>query len=631
MLNTMRRHATGWMVKVLFFFLIVSFAVWGIGDVFRGQRSGGAVAEVAGASISQDDLLRAFDQRFRELQQQAGSQISRQDAMRFGIMQQALSGLIARHLVDAQASDLGLSVDTATVAAAIRSNPAFQGPTGFDRSRLDLYLRSAGLSEDGFVAAVRGDMVRERLVGALTQPVAAPEILARRLDAYRGQQRRGRIAVVGADKIDVGTATDQQLQADLDAHKQAYEAPEYRALTLVAFGADDLTGEIESDDATLRAEYERRQADFRVPAARRIEQLLAPDEATAKRAADLARSGQPFPAVAQSLKDAKVERSELDGVHQGDLPQALDKEVWSLAPGAIGDPVQTPFGWHVVKVLEARPAGVKPFAAVKGELASDMKQQKANGRLPGLAAQLDDEIAAGAGLEAAAQKLGLPVTRLDAVDAKGQNPAGEAVATDRLNPEILDEVFAAAQGETSLMKQTKDGRYYMFVVNGITPAHPRQLSEVRPKVTDAWRKEEQEKRAKAQAQELRERIATPSLLATVAGDAPNVQIRDIGPLKRDDQGYAAGLRPDAVKALFATEPGHVATNVVPALEGWAILAVDQVIPAPEPQAALAKVEDSLATSIKGDLLQAYEAALRERYTVSVNQTALAQLMGSQGQ
>lgn len=36
MMEAMRRGARGWVGKILFFFLIVSFGIWGIADVFTG-------------------------------------------------------------------------------------------------------------------------------------------------------------------------------------------------------------------------------------------------------------------------------------------------------------------------------------------------------------------------------------------------------------------------------------------------------------------------------------------------------------------------------------------------------------------------------------------------------------------
>ena len=65
--------------------------------------------------------------------------------------------------------------------------------------------------------------------------------------------------------------------------------------------------------------------------------------------------------------------------------------------------------------------------------------------------------------------------------------------------------------------------------------------------------------------------------------------------------------------------------------GSAIVAVDEVIPATVDEQMLSATEGALGQSLRAELLGAYEAALRQRYTVSVNQSVLAQLMEQQAQ
>src|SRR5688572_9979235 len=110
MLNALRRHATGWVAKALFVVLILSFAIWGIGDIFLGSPAGEAVAEVNGTAISQTEVTNEFENQFRSLQQQVGGQLDRRAAASLGVMNQAVQTAVARRLVDAHASDLNLTV-----------------------------------------------------------------------------------------------------------------------------------------------------------------------------------------------------------------------------------------------------------------------------------------------------------------------------------------------------------------------------------------------------------------------------------------------------------------------------------------------------------------------------------------
>ena len=225
MLNSLRRHATGWVAKVLFGILVVSFAIWGIGDIFRAPHGGSTLAEVAGGDVSVQEVTNEFESRVRQMQEQFGASLDRRAAVSLGAMQQALDAAVARHLVDAHARDLQLTAADATVAETIRQNPSLQGTAGFERERFELLLRGVGMSEADYVEAVRGDLVRSGLIGSLTGVVKAPDVLARKLAEYRMEQRT-RPRAGRRCRRDRGRAPGEEaLAAYLAANAKAYEAP----------------------------------------------------------------------------------------------------------------------------------------------------------------------------------------------------------------------------------------------------------------------------------------------------------------------------------------------------------------------------------------------------------------------
>ena len=432
--------------------------------------------------------------------------------------------------------------------------------------------------------------------------------------------------MVDAATIEVEAPSEETLSAYLADNAKSYEAPEYRSVTLLTLAPEDLLAEIEICDPDLRAAYDARIDLYRKPEQRRLEQLLAPDEATIKRAAELVASGQSFTQVADALKDAKVERSELGPLAKGDLPEALDTAAFALAPGTVSAPVQTPFGWHLLRAQEIVAEQVQPFDSVKEELRRELSLEQAADRLPDFATRLDDELAAGAALDAAAEKQGIELLKLERIDRTGHTPSHERLAADRLSAEILQRVFAAAQGETSLLEQTTDGRYFMFRIDGVEPARDRPLAEVRTEVETAWRAEEQAKRAKTRAEELRPQAGSASALTQLVQDHADTSLVEIAPVIRSDDGAAQGLSAEAIAALFATRAGEVAASVVAVPSGTAIIGVDEVIPATVDEQMLTATEGALADSLRAEILGAYEAALRQRYEVSVNQATVAQLM-----
>lgn len=627
MLDALRRHATGWVAKFLFVLLILSFAVWGIGDIFLGTTDTSEVAEVDGTTISGREVTQEFETQWRQLQEQFGQQLDRQAAASLGVMNQALQTVIARRLVDAHARSLDLVVADETVAERIRQDPSFQGAGGFDRARFDLFLRSIGMSEQDYVAALRNDLLRGSLVEALGGPVSVPDTLVTRLVEHRREQRRGKALLVRAGEMAVGEPDQATLETYLKDNAQAYEAPEYRGLSLLVLRPEDLVEEIEIAEDELQRTYDSRIDQYRKPEQRRVEQLLATDEAALRRAAELVAGGQSFTEAAAAVPG--VERTEVGPLARGDLPAGLDEGAWALAEGGVSQPVQSPFGWHLLRVAGIEPEETQPFAAVRDELRRELALERAANELPDLATRLDDELAAGTPLEEAARKVGFEVSKLERVDRTGHDPAGERLAADRLSGEILDAAFAGVEGETSLLQQTRDGRYFVYHVDSTQPARPRTVDEVRDELAAAWKAAEQKKQARAKAEELRGRAASPADLDQLAVGEPAAQIIPIGPVTRDDRGLLQGLDAAAIAAMFATEAGTLAEGVVDVPDGAAIVATEEVLPATVEQPLVDATEAAILSSVRNELIAAYEAALRQRFSVTVNQAALAQLMEAQ--
>jgi peptidyl-prolyl cis-trans isomerase D len=133
---SMRKTLAKIVTFVLFGLLIMSFAVWGIGDVFRAGRPVTTVVEVGNIRIDQRELDRAVSLELRRLQPQFGGRLTPEMARSLGIVDGVLQSMINGALLDQQAADMGLVVSEDRLRRAIFEEPAFQGGQGdFDPNR----------------------------------------------------------------------------------------------------------------------------------------------------------------------------------------------------------------------------------------------------------------------------------------------------------------------------------------------------------------------------------------------------------------------------------------------------------------------------------------------------------------
>jgi len=129
--------------------------------------------------------------------------------------------------------------------------------------------------------------------------------------------------------------------------------------------------------AAIRAQYDRVKA--RVGTEYHVRHLLVATQAQAQDALDRIHAGQDFGSVAAQVS------IDTGSAHKGgDLDWAVDRSyvgpfaqaLRDLAPrGLSPQPVRTAFGWHVIEVLDVRPARLPAFEDVMDKIAESMRNK----------------------------------------------------------------------------------------------------------------------------------------------------------------------------------------------------------------------------------------------------------------
>ena len=419
MLAAIRNFARSWVMKVFLGLLILSFAIWGVGDVFTGG-AGDVVAEVGELEVTAQELDDSFRRSLRRLQEQASEPVSRQDAIAMGLLEQSLQSLAAQRLLDAEVRELGLTSPDEAVQRLIVQEPAFQVDGRFDRERFRMLLRQNGIDEDTFAEQLRAERTRNALTGAVRPAVGLPDAVTAPLVERLAQVRSGRLLVVPDARFDdVAAPDDATLQSYLADNQQRFRAPERRDVTAVLLSPDLLMDEIGVDEQALRERYEANIQNYSTAERRVVRQLRGAAEADLQEAFDRLRAGADAATVADRLDGVAL--SPLGPVEEASLPDSFANPIFSAPEaGAITPPVESAFGWHVFIVDEIRAAERQPFAEVREELRRQEARRLAAEQLPDLATALDDAVGGGATLEEAADRLALPLVRAEGLDRQGR-------------------------------------------------------------------------------------------------------------------------------------------------------------------------------------------------------------------
>lgn len=630
MLTQMRKPVAKVITVALFGLLILSFAVWGIGDIFRSGGTVVAVAEVGGTEINQVEFSRDLSREMSRLRQQFGGQFDIQQAQAFGIVDQVLDQLITRSAFDQQASDMGMLVSDDQIRERIVSEPAFQNDFGdFDKARFFQILRNVGQSEQQFVMSIGRDINRQQMIEAVGGAVPAPRALAETLYKYQQEKRVAERLTVTFDGLPaLPEPTDEQLETVHKDHAGRFQSPEYRAVNLIQLQADVFAEEVSVADQDVREEFESRREEFRVPERRALRQIVLFDKAQADDAKAKLAAGQSFEEVSQAL----LSRDPVDlGTMSADelagqLP-AVAEAAFALEENGLSDPVESPFGWHILQITAVEPGEEPNFDAAREDLEQEIAMRSAVDSMVSIANELDDELGSGATLEEAAEALGLEIRSIAAIDASGRDPEDNVVEDLPPVDEFAPVVFQTEPGDDSLLNETRDGDYFVIRVVSISPAATLPLAEVRDDVAELWRELERDRLARERADALAQRVRDGEDLKSVA-EAEGLSYATTEPIAREESGGVEPALRDLAAKMFDLAPDDVTTASAP--EGYLVARVTEIQPV-EPSAdpeAVDRIQEFLDRDLRADLLTGFINAMREDFGVKINPRVIQNTISS---
>ena len=605
-------------------FLVISFGIWGIGDIFRGfGRSW--LAKVGGTEIDAEQFRQAYNDRLQELGRRLGRPITPEQAQALGLPRQMLSQMLADAALDERVRQLGLNLSDSEIARQITVDPNFKGTTGqFDRFRFEQLIRNAGFTEARYAQEQRRGALRRQLAETVGGEIKVPKVAAELLNRFQNEQRSIDYVRLGpAQAGEIAAPSAQDLQAYFNDHKAAFRAPEYRKVVLLAVSAQDVASTIEISDADARRHYADHSDKFGQPERREIAQIVFPSATDAQAAADRIAHGTSFDDIAaeRGLKQSDfdlglVSKSQL-------LDPAVADAAFSLPVGQVSAPTAGRFGSALIHVLKIEPGSSKPFETVEAEIKNEMALERARPEMMDLRDKIEDDRAAGSHLDEIAAKYKLTTRTID-VDRSGRDPGGKPIDNLPSGANVIGAAFSTDVDVDSDAVTLPTGGFVWYNVASITPSHERALDEVKDEAEAHWRNDQIAQRLAAKAAEFVDKLKGGAAFPDVVNEA-GLKVEALGALKR-----GAGSPPlsaDVVERVFQTSKGAASSSAMKDPTDLVVFRVTDVkIPEFDTKSPDVQRNDaSLRRSFSEDLFGQYVTKLENSLGISVNSDALRRL------
>ena len=619
--------------QVILALIALPFAFFGVDFYFRRAEGPPAVATVGSDKVTQTEFDEALRDQQARMRQALGPNYDPamfdSPQVRFALVDQ----LVNQRLLEQRARSERFRVSEAQLYDFISGLPPFQVDGKFNLDKYKEVLASQGMTPEMFQQRVRSELTMAPLSEPIVAASIAPKSAVQKYLALAEQKRDVAVAVVSPDAFlkDV-RVDDAQAKAFYDQNTASFNTPEQARIEYVTLNADALAAQVTVDADEVRRAYESNIKQYSTPEERQASHILVavkPDASDAdkaaakKKAENLLAQAKANPGKFAELAKANsqdpgsaAQGGDLGSFARGSMVKPFEDAVYAAKVGDILGPVQTDFGYHVIKVTGITPARIRALDEVKGAIEADLKRAKASQKFAAAADQFQNLVYENADSLA-------PVAK--ALDLKVQSSPlvtrAQAQALALGNAKFVDAIFSPesvqAKRNTEAM-EVAPGTLMAGRVVEYKPSTPRPFEQVRDDIKlQLARKAAAERAQKAGEEKL-------AVLRAGKGDKDaGVSFGKVQSVTRNQVG--GDFTADGLKAVFQLDPAKVPAYAGAPDDkgGYAIYRLSRVVDAPAADdARLNAGAERVSAELGKELMNAYLGALKAGTEVKINDANL---------
>jgi peptidyl-prolyl cis-trans isomerase D len=616
MLGKIRQVTNTLFVKSILVLIMLSFVLWGVGDIFR-STAGSDIATVGDEAVTMQQFQQELSRQRSRASENGANKLTENDEL--FLRQLTLRQLIIDRLFEQEAKSLEILMDDRVALEQIFNDKRFFDDEGkFSKKRFNLVMNISGLIEELYISNLNKELARNYIIDALTANNATLDGLVSDIYKYEYEARTVDIITVPKNKIDKISFIPSE--ADLigyhEKNKEFFMQAETRDISYLDVSCKAMHGRVEISQELLQTEYESNINNYKTPESRNLKQVFFKTKKDAKAAYKKIKAGEDFYAVAKisGLNKNQVSLGELT---KEELIREFRDEVFALSEAQITKPIAGPFGWHIFMVDKVTPEKVLTFAQVKSDIEQTLRKEKSCEFALETFNQIEDELSSGATMKEAATKYQIAVQSNNSVAKEEGRFFGSLEKTyPTFSQEIIDSVFNIDEVTEPIATIVGDEIFMVVQIDNVLGERYKALDEVKGLVVTEWRNQKAEDELYNLAQSYVEEINNGKKANNLATKYGLQLERDVK-LQRTESSLSQGL----VVEIFALDIANATMPYANTNGGYDFAVLEGISPAKEDghQAELRQMTNLLSSTFQEAILEQYNMHLYKKYEVRVNE------------
>jgi peptidyl-prolyl cis-trans isomerase D len=617
--------------QIILALITLPFAFFGVDSYIRRMGTGDdEVAKVGGDRISQQEFGNALRDQQERMRQMLGRNFD--PAMfdtpeaRFTILEQ----LINQRLLQQLATKNNIVVSEDLIRQYILDFPGFQENGKFSAEKARGVLASQGMSEAMLEYQIRQMLQQQPLQDPFGSGAFVSRTSAENFMRLNGQQREVAVANIDIDPyLKQVNPTEAEIKAYYDGNIAQFQVPEQVKLETLTLSLDSIAAKVTVDAAEVRKNYDDNHATYSDPEQRQASHILiavksdakAEDKAAAKaKAEDIAKQAKAAPdkfgdLAKKTSEDpgSKEQGGDLGYFGRGAMDKPFEDAVFAMKqPDEIVGPVESAFGYHVIKLTGIRAEKVKPFDEVKGQIEQDLRRQKAQKEFAASAEKFQNLVYEnGDKLQPAADALQLKVVQ------SGMMTRAQVAALAQKNPKLVQAVFSPESISSKRNTEAIEvGPSTLMAARVLEhkPAAPKPFAEVKEEIRAQLQKKG--------ATELAAKDGAAKLTELQQGKVVNLAFDK--PREFNRQQRQPGFTEEGINAIFRANASKLPAYVGAPNDkgGFSIYRITKVTDPASTEDAVKSAVAQLSGQVNREVFQAYIGALKAKTDVVIHQQNL---------
>jgi len=490
--------------KFLIIIIALSFALWGIGDIFVSNNNP-TIAKVGKSEIKLNEFQLDYQLLIDRLRQTNQQPVTEELLKALGIQNNVIDNLISKKYINILSKNLNINVGDKYVKKAIVNNPIFNDQLGvFNKDYFNYFLTRNNLKEKDIYNISKDTISNDLLLQSIGHSEFVPNIIANNFIKKRDLVRKAKIFTVdtSAKLISDKNFGDNLINEKYQKEKSNFLTPETRDISIVSFNYKKQLSSIDVSEQELENFYNQNFNLYKSDETRNIFVAQFESEKEINEFIAFFQKNKNFFDTLSKF-NIKKEDSDLGNVGIDDIDVESSNAIFNLSEKEITKILKTSFGYKVFYLNKINPKKIESFTQAKEQIRKDILKEKANEEIYNLANIFYEKFIQTKSFSSSIENLDVQIKKVNNISLinLGNNEFLNSLGLNDNQKSKL--IFDLAANDISEIIEDESNNLHYVYLNNINPAKEKSLSEIKDKILNLLYDEERNASAKKIAVEFK--------------------------------------------------------------------------------------------------------------------------------